>query len=123
MSRALVICSEPGCGELTVRGRCADCEDAAARRYRVTHKRTADPADRHWRKIRANYLRKHGTCECDDCLALPEDQRPKATDVDHIVSREAGGSHKDENLRAMAHSHHSRRTARDQPGGWNALRR
>jgi hypothetical protein len=34
-----------------------------------------------------------------------------------------GGTHDEANLRAMSHSHHSRRTARDQPGGFNAFQK
>lgn len=118
--RALAICTTPGCGEPTVRGRCPDCESDYRRQHR---RRTPEEhaLPKHWRAIRARYLRKHPHCECDECLALPKDQRPTATDVHHVVGRELGGRSTDDNLEALAHGHHSRRTARQQPGGFGAF--
>jgi ribose 1,5-bisphosphokinase PhnN len=45
----------------------------------------------------------------------------KATDVDHIDGEGPLGprGHDWTNLRALCHSHHSKRTARDQPGGFS----
>jgi hypothetical protein len=45
----------------------------------------------------------------------------RATDVDHIDGRGPKGprGHDWSNLRALCHSHHSKRTARDQPGGFS----
>lgn len=122
MSRTLSVCSEPGCGELTVRGRCPDCERAArGRRERHRESKADRGYPRNWRRIRANFLRAHERCECDDCLRIPEFERPVATVVDH---RDGDPSNcKFENLRAMTKAHHDRRTARDQPGGWHAYAR
>jgi hypothetical protein len=72
--------------------------------------------DGRWRRTRARVLRDRPLCECDDCLLLPAVRRPKATDVDHIDGKGPLGprGHDPTNLRPMAHSHHSKRTARDQ---------
>jgi hypothetical protein len=96
----------------TARGRCAAHKllderprpSAASRGY-----------DSHWRIVRAAFLRAHPHCECDYCVI--SQTRLPATDVDH----RDGDSHHNlwSNLRAMAHAHHSRRTARDQNDwGW-----
>jgi 5-methylcytosine-specific restriction protein A len=84
--------------------------DAAARGY-----------DAQWRETKRKYLAEHPYCECDECLAQPVWKRPPAVDVDHKDGLGPKGprGHDPENLRAMSHSHHSRRTAQDQPGGWN----
>lgn len=62
-----------------------------------------------WQRIRRRHLERQPFCV--ECGAL-------ATDVDHID----GDSRNNEptNLRSFCHSHHSQRTARDQPGGWAA---
>jgi 5-methylcytosine-specific restriction protein A len=106
-------CTWPGCGALVTNGgRCPQHQtrrpSAAARGY-----------DTRWQHIRRAYLTAHPRCECDNCLTLPEALRPVAIDVDH---RDGQGPRNDNtwhNLRAMAHGHHSRRTAQDKPGGWN----
>lgn len=71
-----------------------------------------------WRKTRAAYLAAHPFCEVHD------GDRVRATDVDHIDGKGPNGpmGHVWANLRAMCHECHSKRTARDQPGGWNRRR-
>lgn len=61
------------------------------------------------------YLLAHPICE--DPVGCIE----PATDVDHIDGLGPNGprGHDWDNLRSSCHSHHSKRTARDQPGGWN----
>lgn len=117
--KAMSVCSTPGCAELTQGGRCDDCKREAERQRGSAFQRGYDSA---WRRTRKAYLRTHPHCECDDCAALPVHLRPIATDVDHIDGLGPKGprGHDPSNLRAMAHAHHSSRTARDQPGGWNA---
>jgi len=72
--------------------------------------------DQAWRDTRAAYLKAHPYCECDQCIQLPEWERPLATDVDHRDGQGPNGirGHDWTNLRSMTHAHHSRRTARDQ---------
>lgn len=106
----------------TRRGLCDECflvrqaaydearPSAAARGY-----------DREWAATRLAYLADHPWCECDDCLLLPLYQRPEAVIVDHIDGLGPLGvrGHDPTNLRAMTKRCHDKRTARDQPGGWN----
>ncbi|KAB8186984.1 HNH endonuclease [Nonomuraea phyllanthi] len=117
--RSLTVCSTPSCAELTSGGRCAVCRREAERQRGSASQRGYDAA---WQRTRAAYLKNHPRCECEDCEALPYEQRPAATDVDHIDGLGPNGprGHDPSNLRALTKSHHSRRTARDQPGGWNA---
>lgn len=117
--KALTVCSRPGCSELTPGGRCAGCRSEAERARGNARERGYDTA---WQRTRAAYLKTHHRCECDECAVLPYQQRPTATDVDHIDGLGPNGPHGHDpaNLRSMAHAHHSRRTARDQPGGWAA---
>src|ERR1039457_1633971 len=119
--RALTVCGTPGCGELVVKGKCPECEKAARRRSRIVRGPGEAPGlPQHWRQIRGRYLKKHPTCECEECAALPEAERPKATDVHHKRGREEGGKSSDDNLEALTHGHHSRATMRQQPGGFHA---
>lgn len=72
--------------------------------------------DERWRKTRAAYLQRYPTCQD------PSGCTEKATDVDHIDGLGPAGpqGHDWANLRGLCKAHHSKRTARDQPGGWNA---
>ncbi|MDT3395447.1 HNH endonuclease signature motif containing protein [Streptomyces sp. B1866] len=116
--RALQVCPTPGCPNLTKAGRCPTCQAAA------THARGSARAkgyDGRWERTRAAYLREHPYCECDDCTTLPELLRPRATEVNHRDGLGPHGprGHDWANLQAMTKAHHSRHTAREQPGGWN----
>lgn len=100
-------CRAAGCPQRAVRrGRCAthqvvrsdDRPSAAARGY-----------DRKWRRIRAQYLRKHPRCVV--CGA-------DATEVDHVVSLARGGTHQWSNLQAMCKPCHTRKTNAVDGGGW-----
>lgn len=111
------VCSTPRCPELVERtGLCGSCRGKLPR-----HKRPSGTYDARWRRRRAEYLRTHKTCECDRCRILPIAARPAATDVHHVRGTVSGERESDEDLRAYAHGHHSRETARLQPGGWNSL--
>jgi 5-methylcytosine-specific restriction protein A len=107
MARAPSLCIEPGCDELVDSGRCPSCEvvHRKARAQRRGPQRDTDlSADRTWRKVRGHYLKRHPNCERDGCS-------DPATDVHHKRDRADGGSHKDDNLEALCHSHHSSTTA------------
>ena len=117
--KALTVCSRPGCPELASGGRCDGCKREAEQARGSASQRGYN---RSWERTRAAYLKDHPVCECDECAAVPYGQRPRATDVDHIdgLGPRSPHGHDPANLRSMAHAHHSRRTARDQPGGWHA---
>ncbi|MFD7990747.1 HNH endonuclease [Streptomyces mexicanus] len=116
--RAMQVCPTPGCPELTTGGRCAACASKAAHRRPSP---TAKGYDARWERTRRAYLRTHPYCECDECEALPPLLRPRATEVNHRDGLGPLGprGHDWANLQAMTHAHHSRHTAREQPGGWN----
>jgi len=64
--------------------------------------------DARWRDVRAAYLASHPLCV--DCLKRG---RPvAATEVHHIVRLSKGGDHGENNLIALCHGCHSRRTRR-----------
>jgi 5-methylcytosine-specific restriction protein A len=113
------ICSTPGCPVLVYpAGRCTECR-AKAGAMRKTSQRKG--YDKQWRTTRLAYLRAHPYCECTECGVLPMPLKPTATEVDHMDGLGPLGprGHDWSNLRSMTKAHHSRETARHQPGGWN----
>ncbi|MGW7598128.1 HNH endonuclease signature motif containing protein [Streptomyces antimycoticus] len=116
--RALQVCPTPGCPELTSQGRCDACQQRANRRRPSP---TAKGYDARWQRTRAAYLRAHPLCECEECEQLPALLRPRATEVNHRdgLGPLAPRGHDWSNLQAMTKAHHSRHTAKEQPGGWN----
>lgn len=47
---------------------------------------------------------------------LKRNERVKATDLDHIISKARGGTDDPDNLQALCHSCHSKKTAREDGG-------
>ena len=111
MPARMKVCSTPGCPELTRDSRCSGCERGAERRRGSSSARGYDAA---WRRTRDAYLDAHPICSKEFCLT-------PATEVDHKDGEGPLGprGHDWSNLRQFCKSHHSARTARDQPGGWN----
>lgn len=107
---AAKVCNVPGCPTLTKAGRCDQHRRAADL---VRGSSTARGWTRTWAAFRRTYLTQHPTCTAVGC-AEP------ATDIDHIDGTGRNGARATDptNLRAYCHSHHSQRTARDQPGGF-----
>ena len=111
------VCAEPGCPTLTNATRCDGCRKA---KRRAEDKRRPNARQRgydtRWQRTRAAYLAAFPICQHPDGCLNP------ATDVDHIDGWGPNGprGHDFGNLRGYCHSHHSERTARDQPGGWAA---
>ena len=64
--------------------------------------------DARWQKIRRLYLQTQPLCE--DCLA--RGRTTAASEVHHVIPLRDGGSHAEENLRALCKSCHSTRTAK-----------
>ncbi len=114
---ALRICVEPGCPELTDSTRC-ERHRKAKRRAQDRRRPTANARgyDARWQRTRAEHLRLHPMCMDPEGCIQP------ATDVDHIDGLGPLGprGHDHENLRSLCAHHHHVRTAKDQPGGWNA---
>lgn len=108
--RAPRVCSTPGCPTLIpTGGRCPDCAAAADARRPTSRQRGYDTR---WERTRHRQLRAHP--DCDWCGA-------PATVVDHVdgLGPRSPRGHDPTNLRSMCASCHGRRTANDQPGGWN----
>lgn len=68
--------------------------------------------DHKWRRIRAQFLRRHSVCV--ECGA-------EANHVDHIIPLAQGGTHQWNNLQPLCHSCHSRKTAKRDGGFGNGL--
>ncbi len=111
-------CSRSGCPQRAVRrGLCERHAAEAAARYREQHADARPSAaargyDQHWRRIRAQFLRKHPVCV--DC-------GQPASEVDHNTSLAQGGTNEWSNLRARCKPCHSRKTA-TQDGGFGNRR-
>lgn len=109
------------CGTLVYRYlKCLACTSEASREREARRPNSADRGyDAKWRETRRKFLKAHPLCECDECIELDEDDRPDATDVDHIDGEGPNGEfgHDWNNLQALSHSHHSRKTVR-QDGGF-----
>jgi 5-methylcytosine-specific restriction enzyme A len=116
MARALSVCSSPGCYELVKSGKCGDCRKAARKRSDRNRPNAGERGyDAKWRRTRARFLQLNPWCSEPGCSE-------RATEVDHIdgLGPLSIDGHKHRNLRGFCKPHHSKRTARDQPGGWNA---
>jgi 5-methylcytosine-specific restriction enzyme A len=98
------ICPKAGCNELIhIRAKYCEKHQAEANKKRRS---TAwrPPAsqrgyDSRWRKIRTAVL--------SDCPVCQKCKRAKATEVHHIISLRAGGTHNRDNLVALCKSCHS----------------
>ena len=116
MARAPSLCSIPSCQNTTHEGKCDDCRRQARRasdRNRLSA--SARGYDRKWARTRTRFLQLNPWCSEPGCAE-------HAMEVDHIDGHGPNGpdGHKHHNLRGFCKPHHSKRTARDQPGGWNA---
>ncbi|GIG63626.1 hypothetical protein Lfu02_79980 [Longispora fulva] len=111
MPRAAKTCSTRDCPNITRAGRCADCRRAAEAARGSARERGYDAR---WDRTRAAFLARRPRCARLGCTRT-------ATDVDHRDGLGPLGprGHDPANLRPLCHEHHSQRTARDQPGGWN----
>lgn len=108
--RAPRACVVPGCPELIRDGsRCPAHRRPDTRPPRFKYGGTK------WRRIRAQFLKKHPICICADLacgVPHPGPCRQPATVADHIVRRRDGGSDKHANLQALCGPCHSSKTVR-----------
>ena len=118
---ALKPCAQAGCPALVARGRCP--KHRSVHPFTFLQGRELSPEQRkinharygpEWRRTRIAVLTEEPHCAF--CGAA-------ATDVDHIVALSRGGTNDRENLRALCHSCHMRRTFGDTLRGWNHGRR
>ena len=75
---------------------------------------------RRWRSLRNVVLRRDQLCQCDltNCNHEPYRCGKQATEVDHRIAIESGGTNDLDNLRGLCKQCHSRKTARHD-GGFN----
>lgn len=93
------------CGAPTGGSRCAGCQRAyGGARPSRPHQRELSTA--WWRRTSRLVLRTEPLCR--RCKA--EGKTTLATEVDHIIPREDGGSHERANLQPLCHSCHSAKT-------------
>ena len=110
------ICTAPGCGTLVYGGgRCPDCRKGSDRERGSGTQRGWSPK---WAAFSKAYLADHPLCVSPECSALPVWRRPASTDVDHIDGTGRNGlrAYDDDNLMALCHPCHSRKTAREDGG-------
>lgn len=103
-------CKRAMCPGVVRDGICSVCGDhRKEKRKRYDSKRKGVRyADRRWRKLRRMVLAAQPLCA--DCQT--HGRTTLATDVHHIVAKKDGGTDAWDNLQALCHSCHSRRTAR-----------
>jgi len=126
-SRAQRIC--PRCRQLyTFR-----CDNCATRVIDTMHKRATRTTSNkgnpyltsQWIAFSRAFRKLHTTCECPDCLRLPEYRRPRSEIVDHIDGLGPNGprGYDPSNLRAMTRKCHNKKTNRHDGGFGNPIRR
>lgn len=113
-------CVQPGCPELVERGRCAkhqksyQAETDANRVIPTSHYLTPS-----WKGKRRTILQANPYCACGpDCC--PEGCQDMATEIDHIVGLQDGGTDDLSNLIGLSKRCHSRKSAKERHarGGW-----
>lgn len=107
MRRALMVCAEPGCPELTDSTRC-ETHRRAKRRADDRRRPSASRRgyDARWRAFAKDYLARHPACQWAGCTA-------PATEVDHRDGQGPLGPHgyDEANLAGLCKPHHSTKTA------------
>ena len=125
MPRALKTCSTSGCPEIVASGRCPTCQAQAERRRGSAAQRGY--GGRGHRGFRTAVLRRDPLCVCTDqahghgpqCLAISRHADHWPLDRDELIRRGLNPNDPARG-RGLCHPCHSKRTAHDQPGGWNA---
>jgi 5-methylcytosine-specific restriction enzyme A len=101
------VCSEQGCFELAMNGRCPDHPVRRARNEHtdVTTSRRTTPLPPGWTLTRQRILVRDGHT-CCACGA-------PATHCDHVIPAAQGGDDTDENLQALCARCHQKKTAHE----------
>ncbi|MEU4570849.1 hypothetical protein [Micromonospora sp. NPDC023956] len=115
MRRALKVCSQPGCPDLTDTGRCTDHRRQAEQARGTSSQRGYGSR---WARRRADYLRRNPTCALDGERATVADHWPVSRR--DLVAQGVTDPDADHRLRPLCAPCHGRQTAEHQPGGFNA---
>ncbi|MGR7002798.1 holin [Yinghuangia aomiensis] len=112
---ALAVCSRPGCGNLTLRGRCTACRRTAEQQRGTARQRGY--GTRHERFRTAVLARDPRCVVCGQAPSEHADHWPLSRR--QLVER---GLNPDDPAhgRGVCQPCHSTETAHNQPGGWNA---
>lgn len=111
-------CAAPGCPALVRDARYCEQHRQNARNYEQARGSASQRGyGANWRRLRLLFLRRHPLCA--DPFNEHAGRPVVATDVDHIKSRANGGTDAWDNLQALCHSCHSRKTAAVD-GRWTA---
>lgn len=108
-TRARRPCRAPGCTADAKKSGVAFCAEHAPKRYdpRTTSAQRGYGA--RWQKLRQAILARDPLCvECKR-----EGKTTPATDVDHVLSKAAGGTDALDNLQSLCRVHHNRKTANE----------
>jgi len=108
--RAAHPCAAPGCAELVQSGAwCTTHQPAASDNRPTAHERGYGAT---WQRLRRIILARDPVCTDPFNIHAGRGEVALSVDVDHIIPRSAGGLDREDNLRGLCHSCHSKRTAR-----------
>lgn len=104
-------CRRTGCAGIVRDGTCSVCGLLRKQRMQLHDAQRGTAAQRgydaRWQRVRAMFLQVHPLCE--DCAS--QGRVTPATDVHHMVAKRDGGEDIEDNLLALCHACHSKRTA------------
>lgn len=115
-------CTFPGCSELTDSGRCKRHAIAVRRESDARRPTAAERGyDSHWAKARKHYLAAHPLC----VMCEQRGRLTPATVVDHIIAHKGDKSRfwDSDNWRSLCAPCHNARTAREDGGFGNPVKR
>lgn len=107
-------CLKQGCNKLVDTGYCEQHQSEAHAYDQYRESAAKRGYDHRWRKTRLQHLKKHPLCV--DCMK--EGKITPATDVDHIIAHKGDKQlfWDRNNWASRCHSHHSRKTVREDGG-------
>jgi 5-methylcytosine-specific restriction endonuclease McrA len=105
--RPALPCRQPGCPRL-------NCELHRPKREDNRPSAAVRGYGRRWQRLRLMYLRAHPLCADPFGVHEAAGETVAATDVDHVTARRFGGEDEWENLQALCHQCHSKKTAKEQ---------
>jgi 5-methylcytosine-specific restriction protein A len=115
-SKPLRVCGEAGCPEL-VHSSERYCSKHKRQRQREYDRQRGSAASRgygaRWRRLRRLVLNRHPLCADPYSMHAERGEVVAAIDVHHVTSKRDGGTDAFDNLQALCHACHSRKTAEE----------